>query len=699
MRFPGVDKLIKEGWPITEQRLAEVFGDKQFSDSSQLLQTLLDTDIREYSIPLLADRVNHRLCELKGPVVVQISKLRNVLFSKLTDPSRSNDGLNKIQLTDGHSSVNALQFDPIPTLTTETLAGTKILLMGTIPLEGGMVLINSANCRILGGMVGRLIEKWNLERKSSADLQRSMNRIEAKNFRANDVINNITSKKENTENEQFGAARKAQIEQAISESSNVKKFAPSQVRSFFISRYVCLLKGRRCNREENGAEAMLHQRPSQPPTLFDFVQSKVPEYDTPSRTLPTQSNGSASETFRGESPLASGGNRRFERNFGQRANSGFANRALVGEMRGQLGRGGVKRGMEISNSNRSGWRENRDRGRGRENDRFSINNRAFPPLNTQSHPSDAVTNGISSMSISASTSTGVERPPNRHGNEATGDFRNTYRRDCNNSGENTRVQKSYPSNGAGPDRKHEGGRYEHPQGMLHFTRNYVNPPPKQDVAVVDVKGQHCGTMAQPVWRVGDKCLAPWSDGQVSVIFVFGRKWKGIIGPVSSEKNDLFQLYMSTLISMGPADMCTVQYDGYGNKSSVPVGALVVPPPARVVKGVTRRTPMKAALTLTPEAVERVKLLLEKEPEMKALKIGVRQRGCNGLTYTLDYAKQKAKFDEEVVQDGVRIWIDTKAQLTLLGTEMDYVKSPLSSEFIFRNPNIKGTCGCGESFSI
>lgn len=58
-----------------------------------------------------------------------------------------------------------------------------------------------------------------------------------------------------------------------------------------------------------------------------------------------------------------------------------------------------------------------------------------------------------------------------------------------------------------------------------------------------------------------------------------------------------------------------------------------------------------------------------------------------------------KLDEEVVQDGVRVFIDKKAQLTLLGTEMDYVENQLSSEFVFNNPNIKGTCGCGESFSV
>lgn len=58
-----------------------------------------------------------------------------------------------------------------------------------------------------------------------------------------------------------------------------------------------------------------------------------------------------------------------------------------------------------------------------------------------------------------------------------------------------------------------------------------------------------------------------------------------------------------------------------------------------------------------------------------------------------------KLDEEVVQDGVRILIDKKAQLSLLGTEMDFVENKLSSEFVFNNPNIKGTCGCGESFSL
>uniref|UniRef100_A0AC34GX74 FeS cluster biogenesis domain-containing protein n=1 Tax=Panagrolaimus sp. ES5 TaxID=591445 RepID=A0AC34GX74_9BILA len=124
--------------------------------------------------------------------------------------------------------------------------------------------------------------------------------------------------------------------------------------------------------------------------------------------------------------------------------------------------------------------------------------------------------------------------------------------------------------------------------------------------------------------------------------------------------------------------------------------------ARVVKGFARiipTDPTRKALTLTPEAIQRVKNLLSHRPESTALKIGVQQKGCNGYTYTLDYANQKAKFDEEVEQDGVKIWIDSKAQLSLLGSEMDYQENRLSEGFVFRNPNIKGTCGCGESFNI
>lgn len=114
---------------------------------------------------------------------------------------------------------------------------------------------------------------------------------------------------------------------------------------------------------------------------------------------------------------------------------------------------------------------------------------------------------------------------------------------------------------------------------------------------------------------------------------------------------------------------------------------------------TRRIPSKAALVLTPAAVNRIKQLLKKEPAAVGLKIGVLQRGCNGMSYTLEYANSKGKFDEEVNQDGVKVFIDAKAQLTLLGTEMDFQESKLSNEFIFNNPNIKATCGCGESFTI
>jgi iron-sulfur cluster assembly protein len=107
-----------------------------------------------------------------------------------------------------------------------------------------------------------------------------------------------------------------------------------------------------------------------------------------------------------------------------------------------------------------------------------------------------------------------------------------------------------------------------------------------------------------------------------------------------------------------------------------------------------------AMMVTDAAAERIKALLAKrgKPSL-GIRVGVRSRGCSGLTYTLEYADEKGKFDELVEDKGVTILIDPKATMFILGTEMDFVEDKLQSGFTFRNPNEKGRCGCGESFHV
>lgn len=110
--------------------------------------------------------------------------------------------------------------------------------------------------------------------------------------------------------------------------------------------------------------------------------------------------------------------------------------------------------------------------------------------------------------------------------------------------------------------------------------------------------------------------------------------------------------------------------------------------------------MKSPIALTDAAAERIKAMLEKRGKPSAgIRIGVRTKGCSGMSYTLEYADEKSQFDEVVEQKGVTVLIDPKASMFIFGTEMDWVEEKMQQGFVFRNPNEKGRCGCGESFHV
>ncbi len=109
---------------------------------------------------------------------------------------------------------------------------------------------------------------------------------------------------------------------------------------------------------------------------------------------------------------------------------------------------------------------------------------------------------------------------------------------------------------------------------------------------------------------------------------------------------------------------------------------------------------KQIIKLSDSAVVRIKeIMSEAENSTIGVRVGVKSGGCAGMSYVMEYAKD-IKPNEEVIEDnGVKVLIDPKAIIYLLGTEMDYKKEKFSSQFIFKNPNETERCGCGESFKV
>jgi iron-sulfur cluster assembly protein len=106
------------------------------------------------------------------------------------------------------------------------------------------------------------------------------------------------------------------------------------------------------------------------------------------------------------------------------------------------------------------------------------------------------------------------------------------------------------------------------------------------------------------------------------------------------------------------------------------------------------------MRLTDAAANRIKdILARADKPIAGVRVGVKNGGCAGMSYTMEYAEQVNPTDEIVEDKGVRLLIDPKAVLFLLGTEMDYKTEKLSTQFVFNNPNQTSACGCGESVQL
>ena len=108
----------------------------------------------------------------------------------------------------------------------------------------------------------------------------------------------------------------------------------------------------------------------------------------------------------------------------------------------------------------------------------------------------------------------------------------------------------------------------------------------------------------------------------------------------------------------------------------------------------------AALTLTPSAEARIADLMKNAPaDAIGVKLSTPRRGCSGLAYSVDYITSANPMDEKVATPGGDLYIDGPSLLYLIGSRMDWVEDDFTAGFVFNNPNAKGSCGCGESFTV
>ncbi|XP_077866957.1 tudor domain-containing protein 3-like [Saccoglossus kowalevskii] len=157
--------LEKQGWHLSQAGISECSDGKDGKNIDVIIKAALDRDLKHISVPFLPKDINRgKLEKLQGPCVLQIQKIRNVSAPKSNEESKTAPRVLKIQLTDGHINCQAIELKHIDRISLSTPPGTKIKLTGTISLQNGFLLLDTENTTVLGGIVEKLVTKWEVAR-------------------------------------------------------------------------------------------------------------------------------------------------------------------------------------------------------------------------------------------------------------------------------------------------------------------------------------------------------------------------------------------------------------------------------------------------------------------------------------------------------------------------------------------------------
>ncbi|KAK6757440.1 hypothetical protein RB195_015329 [Necator americanus] len=508
-------------WHVNDSLLPDLFdGNPVPTDRKKLERKLCDSDIRDFALPCLSSCMTKDA--LAGPVVLQLTRYRNVSQPKVKEDFRSEGDIVRLSLTDGHTSISAILLDNIKGISADTPPGTKLLIATKVPVECGFVLLSASDVVIIGGRVEKLIEKWMIERHTGGEAERggrsdskapkwvsfgkgkSAVEVTPKDFKANDALR-ATNKKDSEEQTSFDIQRQENIDaveegtvkaftvpkiqlpvKTVQESTVPRKTRISAVSDRGHDRRMKKRRGR--GREDSDDEEFA--RPSKPSTLFDFVATNVSEKTTEISEGQPPNHNYNSEGNRDHNSLQFSSNRRSF--LGEKSNSGSERKwnpqkgtsSLTPKFNGR-----TMESKEQAAAINAAGEFAKDYGRNFVNERNS--------MPTQ------ISHKFGGQSIVPYTSMKNMVPLT---DDATQAFSNM--------------------------RISNGPRNDAP--------NRTFPPPIQHF------GRNQNTL--PQWKVGDQCKAPWTDGSY---------------------------YLATVVNLGPADMCVVRYNEYGNIMTVPQAVLLL----------------------------------------------------------------------------------------------------------------------------